>query len=177
MPSEIFGIRSSLRTPPTIGDMERAIESRYFEATRLIVSSDHTHSWGGTYLLGYVGEMVLKMAYFKLKSCQPADDAWAILRTQAQKDATEFGIVNRERDFDFHSLVHLMDLVLMTRRALGMSCFNRISSSDLATAVVRLNSIWKVSMRYYGSVPLAIEVQEAYEDASWLRTHAPEIWR
>jgi len=172
-----MGIRQRLSGGnSTIQDMEKALESRYYEASHLIVSPDDAHRWGGIYLLGYVGEMVLKMVYFKLKGCLPGEDAWAVLKNNAKSEAVGYGIVKQTSDFDFHNLQNMLDLVLWTRRNRGRVGFARISLPDLSSAVLALQANWWVPMRYFGERPLTEEVKAAYEAASWLRTYYFELW-
>lgn len=171
-----MGIRQRLgREFETIQDMERAIDKRYLEASRLIVSPGGVNQWGGVYLLGYVGEMVLKMAYFKLQDCHLETPA-KIELSGASLVAVRFGIVKSKSDFDRHSLTHLLDLVLLTRQSKGRSRFPSIGENELSKTVTRLQTNWWVAMRYFGEAPLVSEVKEAFEDASWLRTYYYELW-
>ena len=172
-----MGIRHRLgEGEATIQDMERAMESRYYEALHLIVSPDEAHRWGGVYLLGYVGEMVLKVAYFKLKDCLPGDEAWTALRDHAPEEAVISGIIETKRSFNFHNLQHLLELVLATRQDKGRVRFPSISGTDLSNAVSKLQENWWVGMRYFGGRPTIDDVKEAFEAASWLRTFYYELW-
>lgn len=57
-----MSLRSRLESQPeTIQEFELAAEERYYEGLELMVSG---RSGGGVYLMGYVGEMILKVAYF-----------------------------------------------------------------------------------------------------------------
>ena len=137
--------------PKTLAEFEQAWTQRYVEGMRLL-EEEATHT-GGIYLLGYVAEMILKVAYFRFVGAASDDPIKALLTTTSFKTAIKN--VGVETEF-YHSPRFWTELLVSTRKVSKRSLPTHLQE-DLRAYAEKLYNNWKVDIRYHS---LKVRAQE-----------------
>ncbi len=153
----------------TLQEMEFAAEDKYWEGIELLSSG---RGGGGVYLLGYVAEMLLKIAYFRFIGARPADRVGAYLGPARNAGRLLIPGIDREQ---YHSLRFWASLLFQRRRQ-----EHRPLPDDVAAPfrqrTRRLYQAWWVEMRYRRDRCEAWDSHNVYEDVTWLRNHYAALW-
>lgn len=156
--------------PETLQEMELAAEDKYWEGLELMVTG---RGGGGIYLMGYVAEMLLKIAYFRFTDARPADHVPSRLgpaRTAGNHLIPGIGHEN------YHSLRFWALLLFETRNR-----YHKPLPSEVEALFVqrtrRLYQTWWVEMRYRRDQSLGWNVRSVYDDVTWLRDNYAVLWR
>ena len=162
--------------PHTVGRFRLAAWGRYREAKELalaaIQQNDPALRHGAIYLFGYVAEMVLKAAYFRL--CPTADPSGEIgvsdMHAARTRATNHFGVL--WPGTNLHYLPGWVHLLTLERQAAG-----RPYPQQFAIAVQSNTSdialLWQEVIRYYDSSPSLAEIGAAHASARWLITQFP----
>ena len=157
--------------PETLAEFEQAWEQRYAEGLRLIeVESTRT---GGVYLLGYVAEMILKVAYFRFIGAASDSLVKNLLAEPIFINATNNLGMDSEAK---HSILFWTELLIVTRGQRTRR-LPRHLADELRISASTLHFNWKVDIRYHSllvTVPEQLEVKEAVD---WFRKHHKSLWR
>jgi hypothetical protein len=156
--------------PETPQSFVLAAEERFFDAQELFAKGRTT---GALYLAGFVAEMLLKHACFRLRGAAVTDPvdrmfgpamAWARRRMPRIKHEGK------------HSLWFWAMYVRRMRRELGRH-FSEDFDQDLLRRARNLRRSWSVDLRYCEVVAPSVEVKQALVDVAWIRSNSSALWR
>ena len=144
----------------SINQYEIAAGERLVDGLAIAVTDGQETSRGGAYLLGFVIEMVLKAAFFRVRGINPA--------TPVNLSAIG-GAVGKKKfgASDGHNLRLLRDALIAERLRKGLG-IAPVLRTELDRRVDRAFAIWSVGLRYDGSPMPDGEVAVMFEDASWV---------
>ncbi|MBC7805940.1 MAG: hypothetical protein H7145_07295 [Akkermansiaceae bacterium] len=150
--------------------LERALIDRFRSANELLAQGE----WDvAIYQYGYVAEMVLKTAYFRVIGNNPADPVAAMLRPARNAgNRLSLGIP----DENYHSLRFWSELLRAERRQQNRPLPSVIEMYLIAyTRDLYLN--WMVEMRYHPNRATRPEAVDVAEAADWLFNNRAELGR
>jgi hypothetical protein len=159
---------SLLRRPDLLEPVETwstlhaAAEARFWDGLDLATSEAGRHT-GAIYVLGYVAEMVLKVAVFRLHGVPPYADLSPHRR----------GILNTystRRRRNLHDL-EVWAEVLIDLRAIRGIPLDPGFAAQLRINVAVLVSHWKEGLRYRHTQATSRELREVFEGIDWLFTN------
>ena len=156
--------------PETLQDLDIAGEQHYWEAIEMMVCQ---HNATGIYLMGYVAEILLKAAYFRLSGAALADPLDAYLRPARNLMRTRYRVIDAEGG---HGLFYWLTLLRMRRQILTRP-LSVDTEMRLVRAIRRLRQEWWVGMRYRPDQASPEEAQLVYNEVSWLRANYLTFWR
>lgn len=143
-----------------------AARMRFQEAQRLFLGGERL---GAVYLSGYVAEMILKAAYFRLRGWLPSDPITLghlhFARSYAQHTLRIVGPNN------LHDLTGWLNLLIAQRNQQQMAYPHRLHRG-LSTRVHRIASNWRPDLRYHTNRPHAAEVRMTLQAAQWILDRA-----
>lgn len=142
----------------SVQQYEEAALERLYDGLELALSDARGQSSGSIYLFGYVIEMVLKAAFFRVTS-HPFVPSRPVQLTNI---AAAVGQQNPPR----HDLALLCRALLAGRRAEGLALDSGVGA-DLAARIARASGHWSVDLRYNGGLQPRPVVDQMYEDAAW----------
>lgn len=146
----------------TIRQFLAAARLRDREAHRLLLAGDRLTA---AYLSGYVAEMVLKAAYFRLIGWSRT----AVIRRadlqNAQNRATH--ILGILWVGNLHDLDGWLALLIQERMHLGQP-YDANYARALGRRVAGITANWREYLRYYPNLPYRGEVRTVVENAAWL---------
>ena len=152
----------------SIAGFEAAAENMYEASFNLMASAQ---SGQGVYLMGYVAEMLLKSAYFRLRGFA----AQQVITMTDLRDAVQRHHLTLPAE-KYHDLELWAQLIIRERVLNGLS--NSGMEGDLQTTTTRLNTNWSVKMRYYplqGVVKQDLE--DVLDDVVWIKSNHNDFWR
>lgn len=152
----------------SIDGFEAAAEDMYEAGFNLMASAQ---SGQGVYLMGYVAEMLLKSAYFRLRGFA----AQQVITMTDLRDAVQRHHLALPAE-KFHDLELWAQLIVAERALASLS--NASMEGDLQTKATRLNTNWSVKMRYYvlqGVVKQDLE--DVLDDVVWIKSNHKDFWR
>lgn len=154
-----------LHVPETLADMDQACELRWREGDRLYASEDYN---GAVYLLGYVIEIRLKLAAFRLLRAGNLDpvhiqrrriNAW--MRRHAPHIAEESG----------HSVLYWANFIQLYRASIHLPV-SRDAFRGLRRHVLSyVHNEWKVEMRYRDAARKSDDAWKMWTAAWWIEEH------
>lgn len=157
----------------SIGELEHAARLRYYDGLSLALSESH-NSTGAVYLLGYVAEMLLKTAYYRVRGMGPTDDTWPLLR--GMNDQAALVRFDWQSGRTRHNLEDLAGLLVEVRRNCGPEIDPYFASTLQGHAkVVALH--WNERLRYKSVLALEDEVVDVIESIDWLVANYEALWR
>jgi hypothetical protein len=154
----------------SVQDLELASESRSWEGLELLLVGKTS---GGTYLMGFAAEMLLKCAYFRFSGAAPADAVKPRLGPARKPGQLLIPAVPHEQ---YHSPRFWALLHLAARRS-RHAPLAAITEAQLVQRMRRLHQNWWVEMRYRAIEPSPLEVRSVFDDVSWLRANYVLLWR
>ena len=149
--------------PESVLQYEVAAGERLLDAMAIALADGREASRGSVYLWGYVVEMILKAAYFRVLGWNPTVPVKlsAVAKTMGLKTVSAR---------DGHDL-SLLSRALMRERGLrGLETPGEIAS-DFDRRVARVSAAWSVDDRYDGSPTSSGLIGQMFEDASWFVAH------
>lgn len=155
--------------PETVQDFEIASDEKYWEGIELLAAG---RPGAGIYLMGYVGEMLLKIACFRFDGAQPYD---LVAPRLAPSRSWAKVHLHRTDDERYHSLLFWVQ-VLRTKRALAGRSLPPPVDSRLLQRTRRMYQIWWVQMRYRPDQALPREADTMYDDVTWIRDNRIRLW-
>lgn len=147
--------------------MELAANLRYQEALELI---DNHQYLGALYLLGYVAEMRLKVAYCRLKSITPSTNITSIVSRTSAFRARSISAKNA------HDVKAWKELLFYERIALGKS-ISPIIAAKVNSAADKLNDLWEEVLRYRSTLPTEEELYETWDAVETIDKYHNDLWR
>jgi len=137
--------------------LHNAADERYWDGLELATCRQARHL-GAIYLLGYVAEIVLKVAFFRVlgwPSKQSVD-------LKALKTHASWGRSN------LHDVEELAK-VLIAERANRKKAFNPVFAAQLQLHAKCLSTNWRETLRYNHSSASYAELAEVFQSVEWLR--------
>lgn len=156
-------------SPETLQDFETAAAERYWEALDLMVAGRRAT---GIYLMGYVAEMRLKLAYFRVIGERSTAMVKPLLGPVKQ-EATSLKLDTE----NYHSLRLWSELIIMKRAALGKVSPAGQLEKTLREVANTLYDIWWVEMRYRPDCATEDEMNRVFHGVSWLDRNYISLWR
>ena len=152
----------------SIEGFEAAADGMYKAGFNLMAS---TQSGQGVYLMGYVAEMLLKSAYFRLRGFATGQ----VITMTNLRDAVQRHHLALPPE-KYHDLELWAQLIISERLLIGLS--NSSMESDLQLTATRLNTNWSVKMRYYPLQGIARQdLEDVLDDIVWLKSNHSDFWR
>lgn len=158
-----------LRRIETIRELQLAAAERYWEGVELLVAG---RSAGGRYLLGYVAELLLKCAFFRLTGARLTDPVAGRL-VPARRLGRQ--LIPGVGDENFQSLRFWGSLLIAHRQRIERP-LDAALASRLRQRTRRLYGNWQVELRYHPDVSGELERRSVLEDATWIRDHYTRLW-
>ncbi len=147
--------------------MELAAEQRYWDGLTL-AHADTGNETGALYLLGYVAEMLLKTAYFRVAGVPFADNVAPSLKAASNNAAWLGG--------NLHNLQSWVALLNAVRVVQGQPW--DVATASLVDRHVRIiDSHWRESLRYTSFSAVPAELEEVLASVDWLRDNYDVLWR
>lgn len=154
--------------PETLQDQELAAEQRYWEGIELLVQEQGA---GGVYLLGFVAEIHLKLAYFRFVGRRPADPVDGCLQHARRQGRQLIPVV---RDESYHSIRFWWRL-LDAERSHQARLWNDDFRREVEWRSERLYNDWWIEMRYRQTWPVQADQDNVLDHVSWIRAHRIEL--
>ena len=149
----------------TIQEFELAAEERYWAGMEMMTRGDGAT---GIYLMGYVAEMLLKNSYFLLDiRTKPTLPVGSLL------GQAKLAMVSLRPSYQFkgyHDLMFWVELLTEKRRQEGRPLPPNVELG-LTQHVQRLSDNWFVELRYRAAQATTTEINEVYEDVTWIRSY------
>ena len=162
-------MRRRLAKDETIQDLESAARARLFDAQALEAAG---RAGGAIYLAGYVAEITLKAACFRLGGHTPSTLVQPLLFTYKNRGVLTLPAVPYESG---HSLPFW---------ALMLEADHRRTKGRVREAVKRsvqeakkMHAKWGPQLRYRDEIASADDAKKMVQRAAWFRALGSELWR
>jgi len=160
-----------LRSAETLGELETVRHERFEDGVKLATCGHRTAS---AYLLGYVAEMTLKCAFFRLWGYADTEPIGVQNLRTADVLSRGFGVDKPPESF--HSPIYWAQAVDGLRNEFGRP-LDLYTSRELNARAECVWSCWVVSMRYRLNRLTEGEFRRLYEATEWIRTQYDRLWR
>lgn len=147
--------------------MELAAGQWYWSGLMLALAGPGSET-SALYLLGYVAEMLLKTAYFRVVGIAAGDNIAPHLRT-AHRDA-------RWRGGNLHNLQSWFYLLNDVRFFQG-NPWNPVLASRIERHVLTVDAHWRETLRYTPLAATDVELEETLASVDWLLAQYNLLWR
>lgn len=147
--------------------MELAAEQRYWDGLTLALAGAG-NTTGALYLLGYVPEMLLKTAYFRVMSISPADNIGPYLKA-VYRDT-------RWRGGNLHNLKSWLYLLNDVRFLQG-NPWNPVLAATVERHILTIDAHWRESLRYTPLAANDAELEETLASVDWLLVNYDVLWK
>ena len=147
--------------------MELAAEQRYWDGLALALADSGSET-GALYLLGYVAEMLLKTAYFRIAGVPSGDDIAPSLKAASNNSAWLGG--------NLHNLRSWVALLNAIRFAQG-NPWDVLTAAAVERHVLTIDSHWRESIRYTAFAATSAELEEVLTSVDWLHNNYDTLWR
>jgi hypothetical protein len=154
------------------GEMEQAAEERHIDGLCLATSDDR-RSTGAIYLLGYVAEILIKLAYYRVRGLarnDPVAGELRDMRNRAQLLGSPWtGGQSR------HQVQDLAYLLVYERRARGRALdpyFAQVLQGHAQTIAAH----WSEVLRYRDVTATDGELADLYRSVDWLLVNSVLLW-
>ena len=155
---------NTLEPVETWPTLEQAAWERYWDGLELAAGTGGRDT-GSLYLLGYVVEMVLKVAFFRLRAWPVAQAVdLSVIRTHAVWRRTS----------NLHDVEALAQVLIQERAQRGLP-FDPVFAGVLTQHVRVLASHWKETLRYCHSTAREDEVAEVFQSADWVLANRHQL--
>lgn len=144
------------------------------EASTLLKSG---HTTGSIYLAGYVVEMILKVAYFQLKTPNPNELITKEMRKVSLLIEDGFEKFNGKPAKDFHDLESLLNLVINYRSILSLPKVEPGIMGEVEFQVLKFAKRWKVDLCYSPETLSTESAFEYYHSVLSLYLRKKQLWR
>lgn len=163
-----------LAFPETVGDMLQASHVRFEEGMTLM---DAGHLDGGIYLLGYVAEMILKIAFCRMDATMPPT---ITVRSKFPDAVTHWrshtGATSPPRGYE-HSFIFWETVLPYERAGQHKPPLGIIVAYTLSQCIKVVSDNWDVKMRYQPRTATGAEADEVRLAVVWLHDNQTSLWR
>lgn len=157
---------STLEPDETCDSLFAAALERYWDGLTLATEATGNRSLGAIYLLGYVAEVYLKVAFYRASGFLPADSVNRKL-IESHRAWT--------KKKNLHDLVALCQLVIDQRRLVG-DPLDPIFASQLVLNARALAAHWREFLRYRSEPAQETELREVSQSVEWLLAQRSQLW-
>jgi len=151
--------------PETIQEFDLAAEERYWTGLDLMTRGEGAT---GIYLMGYTAEMLLKNGYFLLDA--QTTPTFPVGTQLGQAKLAMSSLLPQYKYKGYHDLIFWATLLIEKRRS-----ESRPLAPDVETALMvrvqRLSDKWFVELRYRAAQATTAELNDVYEDVTWIRSY------
>jgi len=151
----------------SISRFESAAPRRLAEAIHLLEGGK---TLAAIYLFGYVAEMCMKAARYRLLGFQTSDEITTGMRRMIAGEDAGLPLNNFPHDLEDEA-VRL--IYIRKKYAVG---FGSQMRADIQYHAIKLNSQWRPALRYRSTVPLPVEISSVRESAVWFEENYPKLW-
>lgn len=137
---------------------------RYWDGLALATGQEGRRL-GAIYLLGYVAEIVLKVAFFRVCGLPPYQ---AVSLKMATTHASWRGL-------SLHDVNAWAALLIEERRLRGRP-FEPVFASQLKRHVMLVTANWREALRYRHSAASEMELVEVFQGVDWLLGNSNALW-
>lgn len=137
---------------------------RYWDGMELATCGQVRHA-GAIHLLGYVAEILLKVAFYRIVGYSPGQAA----------DTRTIKIHSDWHGKNMHSLTDLAQ-VLVAERATRQIPLDPVFGGLLTSHVLTISNHRKEDLRYRYTLATQAEMAEVYQSVDWLLTNATLLW-
>ena len=145
--------------------LHNAAWERYWDGIELATCQE-VHRTGAIYSLGYVAEILLKVAFFRVKGFAPGQQ----VELQEINDHPVWPTRAKR-----HNLAALADVLIEERRLRG-SAFDPVFAGEVKTCVAVVASHWRETLRYKHTIADEPELAEVVQNVDWLLNNANVLW-
>ncbi len=167
-----MGLMSRCSAQDSWGEMEEAAKERFADGLCLALSEDQRRT-GAIYLWGYVAEMVLKVAYYRVRGLGPADETSAELR--GMRDRARFLGSPWTGGHSRHRAQDLAYLLVCERRA-RRRALDPYLAQELQGHAQTIAAHWSENLRYRNVDAASNELEEFFNSVDWLLTNRVLFW-
>lgn len=156
--------------PDTIDELERAAPRRFAEADAL----RRGKRWiGAIYLYGYVAEMVLGAAHFKLLGYSPAQEIEFDRRRQLVQAAKKLSGMTIEAKP--HPVDGLAQLLVVEKKRLAPPGHEPELENMIRLQSSLIRDYWSIKLRYRDMIASADDARVMRSAAKWFLVHYPVL--
>jgi hypothetical protein len=145
--------------------LEMAARERYWDGVDL-ATSPASRRTAAIYLLGYVAEMLLKVAFYRVSGVPPGQH---VVPAMIKNHSAWKGKKNR------HDLENLVDLLSAERASKGLH-LDPGFAAQLNDCIQTLAGHWRETLRYRHTPATQTELVEVYQNVDWLFANATLLW-
>ena len=156
--------RAAASALETLGELEDALEQRYWDASRLATGG---RLCGAAYVLGYVAEITLKCACFRAWGFGTGEMVGRDNVVACCRLVREAGALTQHQE-GYHSPVFLAELLIRLRNLLGFALPAPVARQLHAQAEI-VYANWSVDFRYLGNRSAPVDFRRLYEASAWIR--------
>jgi hypothetical protein len=153
----------------TISKIESAAPRRLLEAASL---EREGLVVGAVYLYGYVAEINLAAAYFRLIGYRPNTEITAEVRKRIIALARQGRLMGR----DPHDVLGWARLLVVTKKQRGIG-YPRGFRGEIILRAASLYARWRPGLRYRVTVPTPSEIGIVRSSAEWFEENYVRLWR
>jgi len=154
----------------TWAELQRAADERYWDGMSLATDPEDRRC-GALYLWGYVAEMLLKVAYYRIRSVPYGEDLRNELAGMRDR-ALALGFTWRG---NWHNLESLVSLLIQERSTRGRP-LDAYFAEELRHHIDAIAENWSETLRYKDVRALPEETALVFRSLDWLRSHVTELW-
>ena len=147
--------------------MELAAEQRYWGGLTLALSEAGSET-SALYLLGYVAEMLLKTAYFRVIGVPPGDNIASHLQMARSHASWRGG--------NLHNLRSWLYLLADVRFFQG-NPWSPVLVAVIERYVLTVDAHWRETLRYASLAASDVELEETLASVDWLLANYAVLWR
>ena len=144
----------------------QAAEERFWDGFDLATGTAQRYT-GAVYILGYVVEMLLKVAFFRISGIPDNVDVKPYLNTAK----THSSWTGR----NYHDLQAWCNLLIVDRLHRGVQ-FDPVFAAELTRRVLLVGLHWREDLRYKHNQANDAEVSEVLENTDWVLSNRTLLW-
>ncbi len=161
-----MGLLNQTSSIDSIQEMEQAREDRFRDG---LACAQSARFFAACYLLGYVIEMAMKLAYFRVRSVAITQNLVGELKA-ARQMARKRGVRN------LHDIAFWADTLISERRNMGRPLETELAI-ELASRARQVSRDWAEVLRYRRSVPAEDAYVRLRTQVEWFLTvKQRELW-
>ncbi|MEW6249891.1 MAG: hypothetical protein AB1716_04535 [Planctomycetota bacterium] len=165
-----MGLLTRITTHDSCGELETAADLRFYDGLSL-ATSDVARRTAAVYLLGYVGEVLVKTAYYRCRGVAGVDD----VATELHNIPVRARVLGLRWRGNLHNLESLATLLVLERDALG-NPLEPGFAAEFQGHVASLGAHWSETLRYKAVSAQEAELFEVFESVEWLIANHGRLW-
>jgi hypothetical protein len=150
-----------------------AAGERYWDGLTLALDDRST---GAIYVFGYVVEMLLKVAFFRIRMVPGPHNLWIPLTLGG---ASPFAMARSHASWygrpSLHNLEAWLRLLIAERNSAGPA-LDPIAAGEIETHVRVVDAHWRETLRYKSLTVSGAEINEVFKSVDWLYKNQVLLW-